>query len=169
MDLVDSSRYERARKEIRQNPGVDAQSLPYVSGVVIESLRLSMTNLTRLPRIVPSGGIQVPGWPTIPTGTSVGIGAYMLHHNPDVFPQPHEFMPERWLDPKSEMLRDSFYFGVGSRQCIGRNLASAGLWWATEALLRSEVLNGAKPVKDKIETLEWFNARVIDKKIELHW
>lgn len=93
----------------------------------------------------------------------------MLHHNPDVFPNPHEFLPERWLNATPEMARDSFYFGQGSRQCIARNFAAAGLWWATEALIRSDVLRGARPIKDKIEVLEWFNAKVIDGKIEMRW
>jgi len=128
-----------------------------------------MANPTPLRRIVSPGGLHVPGLPSIPAGTSVGIAAYMLHHNPNVFTEPYEFMPERWLDPSPEMLRDSFYFGVGPRQCIARNFAAAGLWWVAEAIIRSDILNGARPVKDKIEILEWFNAKVIDEKIEIRW
>ncbi|KAI7764441.1 hypothetical protein LZL87_003646 [Fusarium oxysporum] len=155
--------YDRVYKEVIENTEPDTQSLPYVTGVVKESLRLSMANPTRFPRIVPPGGMQVPGLPDILAGTSVGAGAFMLHHNPEVFPNPHEFMPERWLSPSQEMLRDSFYFGAGSRQCIARNLASAGLWWAAEALVRSDVLRGAKVFKDKIEIVEWFNAKIVDE------
>ncbi|KAF5547834.1 cytochrome P450 monooxygenase [Fusarium napiforme] len=162
-------KYDRVYKEVVQNTELDAQSLPYLTGVVKESLRLSMANPTRFPRIVPPGGMQVPGLPNIPAGTSVGAGAFMLHHNPEVFPEPHQFKPERWLNPSQEMLRDSFYFGAGSRQCIARNLASAGLWWAAEALIRSDVLRGANVVQDKIEIVEWFNAKIVGEKIELHW
>ncbi|KAF5585292.1 cytochrome P450 monooxygenase [Fusarium pseudocircinatum] len=162
-------KYDRVYKEVIENTELDAQSLPYLTGVVKESLRLSMANPTRFPRIVPPGGMQVPGLPNIPPGTSVGAGAFMLHHNPEVFPNPRQFMPERWLNPSQEMLRDSFYFGAGSRQCIARNLASAGLWWAAEALIRSDVLRNAKVVRDKIEIVEWFNAKIVGEKIELHW
>lgn len=128
-----------------------------------------MANPTRLPRIVSSAGLNVPGLPTIPAGTSVGIGAYMVHLNPDVFPLPHEFVPERWLECTPEMLRDSFYFGKGPRQCIGRNFASAVLWWAAEALLRSRVLDGAKTMQDRLEIVEWFNAKQVGGKIDLCW
>ncbi|KAF5239861.1 hypothetical protein FANTH_9802 [Fusarium anthophilum] len=162
-------KYHRVYKEVVENTELDAQSLPYLTGVVKESLRLSMANPTRFPRVVPPGGMQVPGLPDIPAGTSVGAGAFMLHHNPEVFPEPRQFMPERWLNPSQEMLRDSFYFGAGSRQCIARNLASAGLWWAAEALIRSDVLRGANIVRDKIEIVEWFNAKIVGEKIELHW
>ncbi|KAI1771490.1 cytochrome P450 [Hypoxylon cercidicola] len=162
-------KYERARKEVLDNPDVDAHSLPYVSGVVKETLRLSMANPSRLPRTVSSTGLQVAGLPSLPAGTGVGLSAYMLHHNPDVFPNPYKFLPERWLEPFPEMLRDSFYFGAGPRQCIARNLASAELLWLAAALLRSDVLCGSNPVEDKIEIREWFNSSVISGKIELVW
>ncbi|EMT65782.1 Pisatin demethylase [Fusarium odoratissimum] len=128
-----------------------------------------MANPTRFRHIVPPGGMQVPGLPNIPAGTSVGTGAFMLHHNPEAFPNPREFMPSLWHSPSQEMLRDSFYFGARSRQCIARNLASAGLWRAAEALVLSDVLRGAMVVQDKTEIVEWFNARIVDEKIEVHW
>ncbi|PGH05472.1 hypothetical protein AJ79_06779 [Helicocarpus griseus UAMH5409] len=42
-----------------------------------------------------------------------------------------------------------------------------GLWWAAEGLIRSDVLGRAKPVKDNIEILEWFNAKVVTERIQL--
>ncbi|KAL7785169.1 cytochrome P450 [Trichoderma ceciliae] len=162
-------KYDRACKEILQSPGVDARSLPYLSGGVKEACRLAVANPTRLPRIVSSGGLKVPGLPAIPAGTSIGVGAYTLHFNPNIFPMPHDFIPERWLECTPEMLRDSFYFGKGPRQCIARNFASAILWWAAEALLLSRVLDGAKPVKNELEMIEWFNIQEASGSIELRW
>ncbi|ROV98408.1 hypothetical protein VMCG_07149 [Cytospora schulzeri] len=162
------AKYERVRQEVLGNTNLDASSLPYLSGVVKESLRLSMATPTRLPRKVPAGGFNACGV-SIPAGTNVGIGAYSLHLNPEVFPNPHEFMPERWLESTPEMLRDSFSFGSGLRQCIARNLATQWLHWIAEALVRSDVLQGAKPVTDEIEVREWFNSKVIGGKIELVW
>ncbi|PTB66693.1 cytochrome P450 [Trichoderma citrinoviride] len=162
-------KYDRAFEEIVQNPDTDARSLPYLSGAVKEAARLALANPTRLARIVPSGGLKVPGLPTIPAGTSVGIGAYALHLSPEVFPTPYEFLPERWLECTPEMLRDSFYFGRGPRQCIARNFASAIVWWAAEALVRNRVLDGAEPVQEKIEIVEWFNSKQVGDNIELSW
>lgn len=166
---AETSRYDRLRKEILDNRSADVQTLPYFSGVIKEGLRLAMANPTRFSRIVSSNGLKMQGLPSIPAGTNVGISAYTLHLNPKVFPNPHEFLPERWLEPTPEMLRDSIAFGIGPRQCIARNLATAGLSWSVKGLMKSDVLKGAKPVKDKIEILEWFNARVKDKKVELVW
>ncbi|KAI1123044.1 cytochrome P450 [Nemania abortiva] len=161
--------YERVREEVINNYDLDAQTLPYLTSVVKESLRLAMVNPTRLPRIVPPGGMHVDGLPFIPTGTSVGLSAYNLHFNSEVFPEPHTFLPERWLKPSAEMLRDSFYFGQGPRQCIGRNFAWAALCWAAEGLVRSDVLRGARSVKKDVEIYQWFNSVSQDGKHELVW
>lgn len=179
-----SSRYDRLRKEILDNrsAAADVQTLPYFSSVIKEGLRLAMANPTRLSRIVSSSanglkiklqeGLLLPSSSIIiPAGTNVGISAYTLHFNPKVFPNPHDFLPERWLEPTPEMLRDSIAFGIGPRQCIARNLATAALFWAVEGLVKCDVLKDARPVikKDRIEIFEWFNARVKDRKVELVW
>ena len=128
-----------------------------------------MANPTRLPRIVPAEGLRVPGGPPIPAGVSVGCAAHMLQLDAATFPDPHAFRPERWLDPTPAMLRNSFAFGAGPRQCIARNLAAAELSWTAQALLRSDTLKGARPVKQEIELREWFNAQVVGGKVELCW
>ncbi|EXM26938.1 Cytochrome P450 superfamily [Fusarium oxysporum f. sp. vasinfectum] len=128
-----------------------------------------MANPTRFRHIVPPGGIQVPGLPNIPADTSVGAGAFMLHHNPESFPNPREFMPERWLSPSQEMLLDSFYFGSRSRQCIARNLASAGLWRAAEAFGTKRCTSRCNGCSGQTEIVEWSNAKIVDEKIEVHW
>jgi len=95
---------------------------------------------------------------------------FTLHLNPDVFSDPLTFRPEPWLDEVTlKMQRDYIPFGQGSRQCIARNLASIELLLATRALAREGVLEGAKPVREHIELLEWFNSSVVGEKIEIVW
>ena len=159
---------ERLRREVQEQASADAQALPYLSAVVKEGLRLSMANPTRLPRVVPAGGLDVAG-ASIPAGTIVGVGAYSIHLNPEVFPNPRKFEPERWLDATPEMARDSVAFGVGARQCIARNLATAELFWAVRAVAANEVLRGARTVGKEIKIIEWFNSKVVGEKIELIW
>ncbi|KIV99411.1 uncharacterized protein PV09_08950 [Verruconis gallopava] len=161
--------YAKLRDEIMKDPSADPQTLPYLSGVIKEGLRLSMANPTRLPRIVSNPGLNVPGLPFIPSGASVGVSAYSLHFNNEVFRNAREFIPERWLTPSEEMLRDFFAWGAGPRQCIARNLATAELFWAVQALVLDDVLNGARVVQDEIRIIEWFNSKVVDEKIELVW
>lgn len=68
-----------------------------------------------------------------------------------------------------EMQRDFIPFGLGARQCIARNLAMAELTLAGRAMVEEGVLEGAKPVGEEVEIVEWFNSHVIGEKIELVW
>jgi cytochrome P450 len=167
--LTSFLRYDRLRKELLANPTADAQTLPYLSAVIKEGLRISMANPTRFPRIVSPSGLNIPGLPSIPPGASVGLSGYTLHFNANVFPDPHSFVPERWLESTPEMLRDAIPFGIGPRQCIARTLATAELYWGIEALVRKDVLKGARPMKKEIEIVEWFNSKVKEGIVELVW
>ncbi|KAL8703521.1 MAG: hypothetical protein Q9201_003306 [Fulgogasparrea decipioides] len=168
--LKDTAVYTRLREEISQNrdPKVDLQQLQYLQGVVKEGLRLAPANGTRLSRTVPRSGWHFNGH-YFPPGTTVGVTAPQLFSNGDVFPDPAAFRPERWLEPSSRMQRDLVPFSLGIRQCIAKNLAMAELFMAVKRVAEADVLRGAKPVQDKIEVLEWFNAAVKGNRIEIMW
>ena len=52
---------------------------------------------TRLQRIAPDEALHYKGW-AIPPGTSTGMTAVLVHTNPEIFPDPHTFNPERWVE-----------------------------------------------------------------------
>lgn len=168
--LTRSSRYARLREEVRSNALQDPSSLPYLSAIVKEVLRLSMANPTRLPRVVP-----LSGWTfkdrVFPPGTIVGCSAYALHLDPAIFPNPHAFEPERWLEGNAtpEMQKSWFAFGAGSRACIARNLAMTELLMTAQRIAKSGVLEGAKCVQDEVQLYEWFNSRVKGEVVEVVW
>jgi len=60
----------------------------------------------------------------IPRGTAVGVSLYSLLHNPDYFPEPFAFRPERWLGPeddaRTKMRRAFAPFALGDRGCAGK-------------------------------------------------
>ncbi|KAL2222194.1 cytochrome P450 [Thermoascus aurantiacus ATCC 26904] len=162
--------YARLRQEVleRKENGEDVSAGPYLRGVVREGLRLSWANPIRLPRVVPEGGWSFKGF-YFPPGTNVGVSSWELHRDERVFPDADRFLPERWLDPTDEMLRNFFAFGKGSRACIAQNLGSAELALATQKVAEADALKGARALRDKIEIYEWFNSRVKDERIELVW
>jgi cytochrome P450 len=45
----------------------------------------------------------------------------LIHHNEEIFPDSHEFIPERWLDPEKRKYLEKYMvsFTKGSRQCVG--------------------------------------------------
>ncbi len=168
--VKDPECHKKVREEVlASKPSFDdLQSLPYLRGVVKEGLRLSMANPSRLPRVVPPGGWMFKET-HFPGGTEISCTPYSLHLNPEVFPEPNTFKPERWLEPSEEMTRDAIPFGLGSRQCIARNLATVELFCAVARIVEADILRGAKTLKDKIEILEWFNSKVIGERIDLSW
>jgi cytochrome P450 len=170
-------RLEKLRRELEENdrsvtPIVEIQALPYLTAIIKEAMRLSMANPGRLLRTVPSGGWTFKST-HFPPGTDVGCSAYQLHLDPIVFPDPEAFIPERWLEEdarvKERMNKNWFVFGAGSRACIARNLAMTEMYMATERVVKSRVLEGAKACQEKVEIYEWFNSSVKGEKIELLW
>jgi cytochrome P450 len=96
------------------------EQLPYLTSVIMESLRLSNGVSTRLARVAPDRRIYFRDW-EIPKGTPVGMTSTLIHQNSDLFPQPLEFIPERWLDPNERQRMERYLvpFSKGSRQCAG--------------------------------------------------
>ncbi|KAL9095749.1 MAG: hypothetical protein Q9165_002181 [Trypethelium subeluteriae] len=94
----------------------------YLRACLDESLRLLPPVAAGLQRKTPPGGSSVDGkW--IAGNTLVSTSPYVAHRNPDVFPDPEAFLPERWLEADAkEMQRYFIAFSAGARGCIGRNL-----------------------------------------------
>lgn len=65
--------------------------------MIQEGLRLAYGVATRLQRIAPDEVLNYKGL-AIPPGTSTGMTAVLVHTNPEIFPDPHAFNPERWVE-----------------------------------------------------------------------
>jgi cytochrome P450 len=48
----------------------------------------------------------------------------MIHYNPELFPEPEVFIPERWLGDDAQASKANLIpFGKGPRMCVGMNLS----------------------------------------------
>ncbi|KAK2017320.1 cytochrome protein [Colletotrichum eremochloae] len=126
-------------------PWVELEKLPYLSGVVAESLRLSYGQVQRIPRVNRLHAWQFREWEIAP-GIPVGMDAYHMHSNEKIFPEPLAFKPERWLgDPRGpdgvhQLSNYLVPFGRGSRVCLGMYLAYMELFVPLATLFRRHEL-----------------------------
>jgi cytochrome P450 len=98
------------------------QKLPYLNGVVHESIRLAHGISTRSPRLCPDAELRYGDW-VIPKNTPVSMTAYDVLVNETIFPEPRKFRPERWIENPG-LERFFVPFAKGSRQCLGIKLVS---------------------------------------------
>ena len=115
---------------------LEIETLPYLTAVIYEGLRLGYGITHRLQRVHLDKALHYGRW-TIPPGTPVGMTSILTHNNPDIFPSPGTFDPSRWLQSNSrDLVKHLFSFGKGTRQCAGMNLAYAECYIALATVFR---------------------------------
>ncbi|KAG8415885.1 hypothetical protein J3459_013946 [Metarhizium acridum] len=98
-------------------------NLPYLTAIIQETLRISSPAPGILTRLVPAGGTTYSKY-FLPAGTSVSTAQRMIHYDPDLFPEPDAFMPERWLGDNAQVYKANLIpFGKGPRMCVGMYLS----------------------------------------------
>lgn len=127
---------KRLQQEIDAGEGDD-----YLTATVQETLR-------RRP-VIPGGPrltqreVEIGGW-LYPEGVCLIANAYLLHHDPDVYPDPYAFRPERFLDEPPGTYT-WLPFGGGRRRCIGSSFAMLEMKIVLRAVLeRAEIVNGGE-------------------------
>lgn len=123
---------ERLREEVDEcfdthgeHPSLDViTKLKYLHGVVSEALRMypPATRVERSPLedyVLGDTGIKVK------KGDLIAIPVYSMHHDPQYFPDPFKFDPDRFSDENVDSIQPYTYlpFGAGPRNCIGMRFA----------------------------------------------
>ncbi|KAI0236828.1 hypothetical protein L0F63_001480 [Massospora cicadina] len=122
------------------------KKLPYVEAVIHEVLRLYPVASIPTLRITPSGGRKLGDY-FIPEKTQVGVPLYSLHRSRQLWKDPDEFLPERWLDAANCIVKHAHYlpFSKGPRACIGKELAWMEMKLVISNLFRSYQLSLVNP------------------------
>jgi cytochrome P450 family 110 len=94
--------------------------LPYLNAVCAETLRIYPVGILTFPRMTQEP-VSLQGY-EIPAKTVVVGCIYLTHHREDLYPEPHLFKPERFLERQFSPY-EYLPFGGGSRRCIGMALA----------------------------------------------
>ena len=94
----------------------DIVRLPYLNAVCQETLRIYPVVNFSLPRVVKSP-LTIMGYQLEP-GTIVSPCIYLTHHREDLYPEPKQFKPERFLERQFSPY-EYLPFGGGNRRCLG--------------------------------------------------
>ena len=114
------------------------EQMHYPKATMYETLRIFSGLSHRLARVFPDRNMQYKDWVN-PSGTPISMSPLLIHDNEDIFPEPYEFKPERWLplDTNGQrLLRYLATFGGGSRGCVGIELAKAEILTSLACVLR---------------------------------
>jgi cytochrome P450 len=113
----------------------------YVDAVVKETLRVRPV-VADVARVLKQP-IVLAGYP-LPAGTLVLAGITAIHMRPDLYPEPHEFRPERFLDGGTESYA-WIPFGGGVRRCIGASFAQVEMRVVLREVLKRVTLRAPTP------------------------
>jgi cytochrome P450 family 135 len=113
----------------------------YLDAVIKETLRIRPV----VPGVVRklTAPIELRGY-ELPAGTRVAPNIYLTHTNPDVFPEPQTFLPERFLDGGADTY-SWIPFGGGIRRCLGASFAMYEMKVVIPAILRRVEIDAAGP------------------------
>ena len=111
----------------------------YLDAVIEETLRLRP--------VVPFVGRELRQTMTLdgyelPPGAAVFPAIYLAHTNPNTFPEPYTFRPERFLESPTETY-SWIPFGGGTRRCIGATFAQFEMRVVLQTVLSGADLRAA--------------------------
>lgn len=142
-----------ALERLVRNPSALAQTVaeapdgggPYTEAVIQETLRL------RPPFMHLARQVMEPfqlGKYLLPEGSIVAIGIPLVHTNPEIYPDPEAFRPERFL----ERLPGTYTwipFGGGIRRCIGAGFAMREMRVVLSTLLSHATVRAVDPESER--------------------
>ncbi|HEY5193579.1 MAG TPA: cytochrome P450 [Solirubrobacteraceae bacterium] len=122
----------------------------YLTATIHEIMRRRPVLMNAEPRLVKQrveiGGVSYP------PGIVLIASAYLVHHDPDIYPQPYAFRPERFLESEGGKAPGTYTwlpFGGGRRRCLGASFAMLEMKIVLRAVIERNLL---VPVGKRPET-----------------
>ncbi len=125
---------------------LDSDGDSYLIATIQETLRRRPVLPNVEPRLVKEP-FEVGGW-TYPTGVCLVPNAYLIHHDPAIYPDPYEFRPERFLDEPPGTYT-WIPFGGGRRRCIGASFAMLEMQIVIRTVLERRELQPAADAAER--------------------
>jgi len=118
----------------------------YLEAVLTETLRLRPVISLVARRL--TRPTQIGEW-QLPAGVTVAPSIYLVHRRPDVYPNPEEFRPERFLEAKPGTYT-WIPFGGGVRRCIGGAFAHFEMQAVLAEVVKRRELAPARPAAETV-------------------
>jgi cytochrome P450 len=118
----------------------------YLTATIQETLRLRPVIsivLRKLTEPVEIGGYELPA------GVSVAPCVYLVHRNPEIYPEPDRFLPERFLE-RPPGTYTWIPFGGGIRRCLGASFAQFEMAVVLKELVRRHEIRPANPKPERV-------------------
>jgi cytochrome P450 len=143
-----------ALERLAREPGVLARLVEevdsgdddtYMTAVIRETLRRRPVLTNAAPRTVKKP-IEIGGFHYEP-GVHLVANAYLVQHDPEIYPDPYAFRPERFLDSDPGTYT-WIPFGGGRRRCVGASFAMLEMGIVLRELLRGTEVRAVRPAAE---------------------
>ncbi|HEU4393092.1 MAG TPA: cytochrome P450 [Solirubrobacterales bacterium] len=131
---------ERLRAE-----AIEGKDDAYMTATIQETLRLRpvlVAVIRKLTEPVEIGGYELPA------GVAVTPSIHLVHRNPEVYPEPDRFLPERFLDNPPGTYT-WIPFGGGVRRCLGAAFAQFEMQVVLRELVKRHQIAPARPASER--------------------
>jgi cytochrome P450 len=115
----------------------------YLDAVVKEALRLRPV-IPGVGRVVREAPFRLNGY-EVPPGVEINPSIRTIHRRGDLYPDPQEFIPERFLGPDPPDTYTWVPFGGGTRRCLGASFALTEMRIVVARVLERATLTAADP------------------------
>jgi cytochrome P450 len=122
----------------------------YLEAVVQETLRLRPVISIVLRRLVEPMEL---GGRMLPVGVSIVPSIHLVHRRADIYPRPHEFRPERFLEQPGGRALNTYTwipFGGGVRRCLGAAFAQFEMETVLRELVSRRVPIPSRPESERV-------------------
>ncbi len=138
-------------ERLLRNPDVLAKAQEgedsYLDAVVQETLRIRPVIPAVLRQL--QAPVELGGW-QLPAGVTVMPAILLLHKDPELFPEPKRFRPERFLEDGAASTYTWIPFGGGRRRCLGAAFASFEMRVALRTILKNTTLRADRLQDERV-------------------
>jgi len=117
----------------------------YMTATIQETLRLRPVLVAVIRKLTES--VEIGGY-ELPAGSRVTPCIHLVHRNPEVYPEPDRFLPERFLDNPPGTYT-WIPFGGGVRRCLGAAFAQFEMQVVLRELVKRHRITPANPESER--------------------